>query len=167
MIGVQYGLLLTQACTLTVEQMDLATRVGHMRQRQNERAGRRDAYGCTQGAKAHTQGAQAELAFAVMAGLPLHQWTAYTTGSLAALPGDVAGYQVRSTTYRTGKLLIHPHDPDDAPVALIINAAPRFTTPGWLPAMAIGKQDQWWPGPNRARPCFAIPQSALLRWYDQ
>lgn len=112
------------------------------------------------GEKLHLQGARAELFAARAIG------TAWTPRGFddRAQP-DVGDFDVRSTTYRTGGLLLHPEDPDGRRAVLVVVSQDRFVIPGWIWG-ADGKQEQfWWTGGKS--PCYRVPQSALYPLPDR
>lgn|SRR5258708_9915669 len=150
-------------CRLSPEQLAWANHVGDMRQRDNEQRHRPDAYGARAGAGLHRQGAQAELSLTIMGGFPLSAWASYVeTDDLKSIPADVGGFQVRSTTYRSGCLLLHPADRDEALFAFIINHCPVFTAAGWIRAGEAKAHREWWQQRNpRQAWAWFVPQSAL------
>ena len=59
-------------------------------------------------------------------------WEAVSNEKLDSLPGDVEGYQVRSTRHQTGKLIVYETDKDDAPYILAVVNEPDVFLAGWL-----------------------------------
>lgn len=59
-------------------------------------------------------------------------WEPATDRPLNTLPGDVSIYEVRSTVYKTGSLIVHPADKDDAAYILAIVAEPFVKLAGYL-----------------------------------
>jgi len=79
---------------------------------------------------------------------------------------DVAGLEVRATTYLTGKLLVQPRNSDMSPYVLVILDFPgsQAIIPGWCWGYEAKHQDYWmhaW-----VRPCFAVPQHALRSIFE-
>jgi hypothetical protein len=82
-------------------------------------------------------------------------------GRLDREEGDIGTkVQVRTTSHRKGHLLIHPEDPDDHAYILIVGEMPTMYAAGWLRARDA-KKKEWWREPQKGRPCFMVPQSAL------
>lgn len=75
------------------------------------------------------QGAIAEYAVAKAINM---FWEPATDQPLNTLPGDVGVYQVRSTVYKSGSLIVHPADKDDAAFILAIVAEPFVKLAGYL-----------------------------------
>lgn len=81
--------------------------------------------------------------------------------------GDVAGVQVRSTTNPRGPLIVRPHDRDDDVFVLVVGSAPVYRLVGWLRA-CDAKRSEFRDDPGgRGRPCFCVPQDALIRIPDR
>lgn len=57
---------------------------------------------------------------------------ATNTQNLADLPGDVDTYQVRSTCWPNGQLIIHQRDKDEAPFILAVVTRNIIELKGWL-----------------------------------
>lgn len=98
--------------------------------------------------------------YAVAKALNMH-WEPASDKKLKSLPGDVGRFQVRSTKYSTGKLIVHDGDADDAVFILAIVNEPDVTLMGWMygdEARAIGtarqnyQQREWWVPQDRLRP---------------
>ena len=99
--------------------------------------------------------AMCELAFAKAFGL-------YWSGAGLKGERDVGQFEVRSTKYKTGKLILHPKDRDDAPFALVVEDFPKFSIIGWTYGH-LGKKDLYWSDPTkRNRPAYFVPQSDLF-----
>jgi hypothetical protein len=124
--------------------------------------GRRDKFPLhASGLRLHVDGAGAENAFAVWLGVDLPP----LTDALDSKTGDVAGYQVRSTTHDRGCLIVYPHDPQGVYV-LVVGSLPRFRICGWTTARD-GRQPQFWrndPGVGKAS--HWIPQPVLRPLVD-
>jgi hypothetical protein len=126
--------------------------------------GRRDAHGARPEAALalHVDGARAELAFARMIGADLAEWSAYSPGDLGAIGSDVAGWQVRSTRYREGHLVIYPRDDPDARFALVVTNGFTYRAAGWIGGRDA-RRPQWWRQLRDDRyPAWCVPQNALL-----
>lgn len=111
----------------------------------------------------HVDGARAELAFARMLGADLGEWTSYTNGQLDALPEDVAGWEVRTTRYPHGHLIIHPTDAPGRPFALVLSDGRTYRAAGWIFGIEA-RRDKWWRSLQPGRPAWCVPQSALRRF---
>jgi hypothetical protein len=59
-------------------------------------------------------------------------WEPATNERLSSLPGDVGRLQVRSTCYKSGKLIVYPADRDDAPFVFAVLREPEIKFCGWL-----------------------------------
>ena len=153
---------------LSAEDRDLAMGIAGLRQADNEARRRPDAHGARGGLQRHIEGAMAELAFARMAAVDLSGWQAFVdTDDLAAIPYDVAGCQVRSTTHLAGRLIIHPSDVAGhglQPYVLILAKAPWFKAAGWVYA-AEADRAEWWDQPAAGQAAaFFVPQASLNPW---
>jgi hypothetical protein len=73
--------------------------------------------------------------------------------------GDVAQYQVRSTSHENGCLLVKTGDADEDVFILVTGRAPTLNVRGWMKA-GDGKRAEWW-REVRGRTAFFVPQSAL------
>lgn len=108
-------------------------------------------------------GAMAEKALAKFLNV---YWRGLTSGELAALPGDVGPYQVRSTEHDGGHLIVHESDRDDAVFVLAIVAEAQVELAGWRyarEAKAIGAvrkpgaNPEYWVAQNQLEPMDTIP----------
>ena len=86
-------------------------------------------------------------------------WEPVTDKKLKSLPGDVEGYQVRSTRHQTGKLIVYKTDPDDAPFILAVVREPEVCLAGWV----WGAEAKHLVSPKQGAtaPEFWIPQDSL------
>lgn len=135
---------------------------------QNLAIGRPPAYGAdTLDLAIEIDGARAEVAFARMIGADLDsQWAAYTSGSLTAIGSDVAGWQVRSTRWPNGHLIIHPRDHLHARFALVITNGVRYRAAGWITAREAHRP-QWWRQLNYGQAAaWCVPQDQLHPFDD-
>lgn len=82
-------------------------------------------------------------------------------GASGYVPGgrDVARFEVRSTTYVDGHLIVRKKDPIDAAYILVCGRPPRFTIPGWISGREA-KQEKYW-RTDRGLPAYFVPQSAF------
>ena len=70
--------------------------------------------------------------YAVAKYLNVYWEPATNTDCLDELPGDVGTYQVRSTGWPNGCLLMHPRDKNEAPFILAVVNDKTVTLKGWL-----------------------------------
>lgn len=99
--------------------------------------------------------AMCELAFAKAFGV-------YWSGAGLKGQRDVGNFEVRSTKYKTGKLILHPKDDDEAPFALVVENFPQFTIVGWTYGH-LGKNQAFWQDPTKKnRPAYFVPQESLF-----
>ncbi len=82
-------------------------------------------------------------------------------------PGDlIDGLQVRGTTYKSGKLILHPSDRDDHTFVLVCGKCPTYNVVGWI-AAEDGKDEQYWCDPTgRGRHAYFVPQNVLRPMYE-
>jgi hypothetical protein len=141
--------------TLDKTEVLQAVHVGMLRQLNAIYRGRTDAHGFDgDGWGRHVQGALSE--YVVARELDCH-WCVNTDMTRP----DVGPIQVRSTTRRDGRLIIHLTDPDPAAYVLAIGLSLTvWILAGWITGTEA-KQDHWWTDPNTGRPAYFIPQSAL------
>lgn len=75
--------------------------------------------------------------------------------------GDVGdGLQVRHTTRRDGRLILHPSDRDDHEFWLVRGQLPAFDVVGSILGRD-GKRPAHWTDPGTGRPAFFVPEAAL------
>lgn len=86
-------------------------------------------------------------------------WRGGIVAADMAIAGDVVGYQVRSTQYDHGGLLLHREDPDDCRFVLVTGQMPSYVIRGQLIARD-GKLDRYW-NARLPTPAFLVPQSDL------
>jgi hypothetical protein len=101
--------------------------------------------------------------YAVAKHLNVYWEPATNIDNLDSLPGDVAHYQVRSTCWPTGQLIIHQRDRDHAPFILAIVTNNQIRLAGWLyghEGKTLGEQrdhgDHWIPQ-NQLHPINTLP----------
>lgn len=106
---------------------------------------------------AHVAGAIAEFAFARWAG---KGWDPQIgLAYAAASDGDVGRYEVKSTHYANGALMLQAHACPDRAYVLVIAAPPRFRLVGWLWGRD-GMLPEFW-RQDMPKPCYVIPQPQL------
>lgn len=153
--------------TLTFPELLQAAIAGTMRQVQNLRDVAEEKHGAKPDKdwQVHCEGAAGEMALAK------HRDVYWTGRHGFRQEADVRWWQVRTTPYATGCLLLHPEDRDDNPFVLVTGLNGRYTLRGWLLA-ADGKLDMYWGDkppdspPEKTgtgRPCYWVPQSVLHR----
>jgi hypothetical protein len=74
--------------------------------------------------------------------------------------GDVAEYQVRTTTYDGGHLVLNRNDDDDTPYILVCVNSGVGKIRGWIYARE-GKQAKYWIDKSGRGPAFYVPQVDL------
>ena len=70
--------------------------------------------------------------YAVAKHLNIYWEPATNIDRLDTLPGDVAHYQIRSTCWPTGQLIVHERDKNEAPFILAIVNNNEIRLAGWL-----------------------------------
>lgn len=144
--------------SLSADEIEAAAIVAVKRVAYNVGMGRNIRYGERGwGWDRHIEGAIAEyVAAKVVDGV----WTPSTTTLDYA--GDVGdGRQVRSTSWRNGKLIVHEEDPDDHKFLLAIVQLPTVRLAGWLFGHEA-KKPQFWDDPQHSnRPAYFVPQRCL------
>lgn len=126
---------------------------GCLRQIDNRLAGLADAHGLSgPGWNEHVEGALAEAAVA--------QWLGQQWGIGARGANDVGAYQVRSTHYASGKLIVHKHDADAPYILVIALPRARYRLAGWLWGVEA-KQPRYWDAPQPGRYAYCVPQRDL------
>lgn len=99
-------------------------------------------------------GCLAELALAKYLGV-------YWTGLAKVGANDVGRYEVRTTAWDNGCLMLQPKDRDEAQYVLVTGSRYLWTIHGWCYGYE-GKREEWWKVPtNGYGPCFNVPQDAL------
>lgn len=102
------------------------------------------------------EGAAGELAVAKYFGVA-DEWNGNFGDFQAA---DVRDLEVRTTSWQTGRLIIHPSDPGARRFLLVVGTAPTFKLVGWMMG-ATAKREEWWVELQSGRPAYGVPQSAL------
>lgn len=153
--------------TLTAEQLQWATDVGLTRLRESRHAGLTDRRCSTHGTGTDDdiEGACAELAFDLLMGRP---WAASVNTFAAPDSGDLD--HVRSTPYRTGRLIVRSWDPTDGIYVLMVGVRPTYEFRGAACGHEV-RRPAFLDDPNGRGPAYFVPQSALgeyadvLRWF--
>lgn len=103
----------------------------------------------------HIEGAMGEAVIAKWLNL-------YWSGSVGDLgSADVGKYQVRTTSYANGSLILHPWDLDDAIYFLVVGKNGAYSVPGFVRGRD-GKRKEFWRDPtNSGRAAYFVPRSAL------
>jgi hypothetical protein len=134
------------------------------RRRQLWSAGVKDAHGFKGNGKAiHEDGAIAEYAVAEWLG---EKWVEFAPHYKNLVADVGTWYQVRSTRYREGNLLIHPRDPNDQVFILVrLHRLPAVELVGWIWGRA-GKKAKYWEDGRKfpafqGRACYRIPAADL------
>jgi hypothetical protein len=85
----------------------------------------------------------------------------YWDGAIGNFEAKDAGeYQVRSTTYPNGSLILHPRDKDeDVFILVLTHKSPRFILKGWMYAKE-GKLEKHW-DKDKPNPAFFVKQKYL------
>lgn len=141
---------------LTAAELNLAARMGCMRQISNLYKDRQDAYGCplTVGWQVHIEGCAGELAVAKHLNL-------FWNGNFENLKADDVGhFQVRTADSHGKRLILHDKDPDERPFILVTGMAPNFLIQGWIRAKD-GKQSRYWSDPAGGRAAYFVPKEEL------
>lgn len=142
--------------TLRLDQVLSAAIAGALRQTENLKRGRKDAYGARadRAWQMHIEGALAECAVASALNI-------FWDGKGLFRGDDVRQLQVRSTRVRNGSLIVHHQDGDDEIFVLVINMDDRrFSIEGW----AFGREAKlpaFFKEPHKGRPAYFMPISAL------
>lgn len=154
---------MTVRITLDPTAIELSIKVGSMRLASSANTGRyphRSQAGRTDAERlAHeVLGCLAEAAVAAHLGIPYD-------GSVNRFHDrpDVGPFEVRATTLDTGCLILRDNDPPDRPYVLAVGDPYSDTVElrGWLYGHQA-RQDRWLRDPHGRRPCWMVPQSALL-----
>lgn len=97
--------------------------------------------------------------YAVSKAFRMHWNAAIVDTSLADLEGDVEKFQVRSTGYMNGHLIIYEYDKPEAPYILAIVREPWVKLCGWMTLPEARHLVK--PQPSKTHDCFWIPQHLL------
>lgn len=149
---------------LNPEDLVLADSIADKRNAENRRVGRKDGKVLKDSAGIDKQGARSELA--VSKALNLKWDGAFLSDELwqvwRSTGHDVQNLEIRSTHHKTGRLILHPKDPDDSPFILVLSHNdPEFELVGWYFGKD-GKKKEWWYDVGYGRPCFFVPRDKML-----
>lgn len=146
---------------LVPSEVNLCAQVGVMRQVENIAEGRKQNWNkpIDKDFQDHINGATGEYVLAKV--LNIH-WTG--KGELRA--PDVGPFEVRTTPFHSGHLILHKTDADDKKFFLVTGRNASFRVHGWCFGRD-GKQDRFWCDlVKNGRPAFFVPQS-MLRPIDE
>ena len=148
---------------LTFFEVYLAAQAGAMRRIEAIKKGRPDKYGEPSSPlwDVDIESCCAEMAVAKTTGF---YWSP-AVNDPKTLPGDVGPIQVRSTSYKSGHLLLHKADDDAQIFVLAIGRSEKWNIAGWLHARD-GKKKEYWredvrDSKGKVRPAFFVPQTSL------
>lgn len=141
---------------LTPNEYIMAAHVGFMRQTSNICRGRNDAYGYTGiGYDIHILGCLGEYVVA-------KYLNTFWNGISALGVKDVGkNIQVRTTAKKDNRLIVHPDDADNDCFILVSSDGLRFGIHGYIYGVDA-KRKEWWQSPQKGRPAYFVPQSALM-----
>jgi hypothetical protein len=147
----------------------MARGIGKMRNDQNNSLGRKHRYNLgsnqAQDEAIHVTGAASEIAVAKALN---RYWSNPFSDApeLSKTAADVGErIQVRGTKYQNGSLLLHPQDVDDHWFVLVVGELPNLNVVGGILGKD-GKQQRWWQERVKGRPCYFVPQHALVSTED-
>jgi hypothetical protein len=141
---------------LTFYEIMQGAHVGVMRQVENMQKQRKARYGAghTNDWQLNIEGALAEMALAKYLD---RYWAKGMVGDK-----DVAGVQVRSTSYANGRLRLHEDDSDDDVFYLVTGINGVYEVVGWILG-CNGKREEFWCDPTgNNRHAYFVPQNALI-----
>ena len=140
---------------LDPSEMMFAVMGGAMRRIQALQRGRVDKYGTVQYPwQADIEGAMAEMAVAKAFGI---FWSG-DVGNIYAI--DVGSYQVRSTPYESGHLVINKPDKDEHIFILVIGRDGEYDLRGYAMAGDV-KREEFWTSKSMGRFAYFVPQEVL------
>lgn len=147
--------------TLNENELEKALEIASLRNQSQRSANRPDGKVMASSIDADIMGAEGELAVSKALNLP---WS----GKWLPIPlwdswkhdgNDVGKIEVRTTNYKTGRLILHHSDKDNSPYLLVIANKPEFRLAGWKWGKE-GKNSSYW-RKNVPRPCYMVPQEKL------
>jgi hypothetical protein len=146
--------------TLTWPEICVAAQVATMRRVQNMKLGSARRYGDDDFDGVWQTDAISCLAEMAVAKHFDHFWCGAIGDYSAADAGPV--FQVRSTEWASGRLILHPEDHDDAPYVLARVRQNKVTLVGWVYGYE-GKQQEYWSAPQAHpnRLAFFVPNDVL------
>lgn len=156
-----------ESVTLTDEQLRWATDVGLKRLRESRYAGLTDRRCSMHGSSSEDdiEGACAELAFDLLMGRP---WSASVNTFSKPDSGDHD--HVRSTTLRTGRLIVRSWDPTEGIYVLMVGRRPTYEFRGAACGHEV-RRPGFLDDPHGKGAAYFVPQAALgeyadvLRWF--
>jgi len=139
----------------------LGAQAGVMRQVENLKMGRKDAFGATEDTpwQMHVEGCLVEMALGKYLGV-------YWSGKGKLRAPDVGEVDVRGTPLLHGRLMIHKEDPNDRIFWLVCGRNGSYEVKGWIKGIDA-KEDKWWSDPTKTkRFAYFVPQDALNEYVD-
>lgn len=130
--------------------------VGVMREIDARKKQRGDQFASADSWGGHIEGACAELAVA----RTLKRYWHALVSDPHTVPGDVGGYQVRSTTHASGHLVIYERDPTGSVFVLVTGRAPDYVIRGWYVSPVKPRSHRFW-REDVKRPALWVPQHEL------
>jgi hypothetical protein len=148
---------------LSCLELHKARSVGQRRNKENRSVDRTDGKVLEDSLEIDVLGAEAELAVSRFLNIPWDgrffrdaQWLKWRKGG-----HDVGPIEVRATLHKTGRLIVHPKDDDDAPFILVrASRRPIFDIVGWQWGGEC-KKEEYWQDVGYGRPCFYLPNNKL------
>jgi len=145
---------------LTKEQVSGCRALATLRQNDNVKKGKKDADGFRgDPLRLHFIGLLGECAAHTVLG---GDWNDFTDSEIERKKGDVGKYEVRTTEYSSGGLLIKPRDVDDriyVCVRRVNKKEYKFEIAGWMKGKEA-KQERFWKAYVR-KPCYIVPAYKL------
>lgn len=148
---------------LSQAEKKLAVDIAKARNAEQRRASQKDG-NVISSLKADFQGAYGELAVSKAFELP---WDGKFFGHAKwqdwrETGHDVSKLEVRATIHKTGRLILHPSDDDNAPFVLVVlnQELKRCEIIGWIWGKD-GKNQDWWEDVGYGRPCYYVPRNKL------
>ena len=144
---------------LLATEMWMASQYGAMRQVENIKKKRKDAFGASvrDGWQINIEGALGECAVAKAFGI-------FWNGNIGDLKGpDVGKAQVRTTHHDHGRLILHKFSKDDPSdyFVLVTGVNGKYIIRGGIRGYK-GMQDEFWEDPTgEGRPAYFVPQDLL------
>lgn len=141
---------------LTFSELLLGSSAGCMRQVENIKLNRKDAYGAGthNDWQLNIEGVLAEMALSKYLGV-------YWKGKGEFRETDVADVDVRSTGHQAGCLILHPEDPDERKFYLLVGSCGKYRVAGSIMGHE-GKSEEFWSDPSgKGRWAYFVPQSRL------
>jgi hypothetical protein len=145
--------------TLTWSEICVATQIATMRRISNLRLGTARRYGYEDDYN-HVWQSEVISCLAEMAvAKHLDHFWCGSVGDYSA-PDVNPIYEVRSTEWPDGRLILHPEDHDNAPYILARVNQSKVTLVGWLLGRE-GKREEWWTSVRPERYSFFVPNDEL------